>query len=99
VPNKISFRRAARDDLRDASDWYEQQQTGLGEQFEVEVEKALLRAAAMPESYVKIHHSGTRRVTTKRFPYQILFKIEGAAILVFAVMHQSRDPRRWQSRQ
>ena len=39
-----------------------------------------------------------RKLNTDRFPYQIVYLIEGETIIVVAVMHQSRKPGYWKER-
>src|SRR5712692_1600144 len=34
-----------------------------------------------------------------RFPYGLFYRIDGSAVLVFAVVHLHRDPSTWQDRE
>jgi plasmid stabilization system protein ParE len=40
----------------------------------------------------------TRRALLRRFPYPVLYVLEDQLILVTAVFHGHRDPRRWSER-
>ena len=44
-------------------------------------------------------HGETRRAVVRRFPYGVYFRVIGDDVVVTAVMHGRRLPRRWQSRQ
>jgi hypothetical protein len=33
-----------------------------------------------------------------RFPFGVFYAVKGEFIIIYAVMHASRHPRRWQSR-
>jgi plasmid stabilization system protein ParE len=41
---------------------------------------------------------GARRTLIRRFPFGIYYRTEKDGIVVVAVMHGSRSPRRWQRR-
>ncbi|MGH8497384.1 MAG: hypothetical protein ACRERV_01015 [Methylococcales bacterium] len=40
----------------------------------------------------------TKRAVINRFPFGIYYRVENATIVVIAVMHGSRNPRRWKNR-
>lgn len=48
---RIVFRRAAQSEFEDAAVRYDEQRTGLGEEFAIEIEQAITRAAAAPERH------------------------------------------------
>jgi len=50
-----------------------------------------------PESYPTVFGS-RRRAVVHRFPYNVIYRIEGHTILVIACIHGKRDPRRWKRR-
>jgi plasmid stabilization system protein ParE len=39
-----------------------------------------------------------RRLPLRRFPYTLVYRIDGGAIHVLALMHQSREPEYWRGR-
>lgn len=45
---RIRFSEIARNELKDACDWYERQQAGLGARFRRDVRESTLRIAASP---------------------------------------------------
>jgi plasmid stabilization system protein ParE len=97
VTVEIRLRREAEDDLEDAAAWYESQRTGLGQQFLDEVLAALATIAEMPLGYAVIYRN-TRRAWMRRFPFGIFYQMESDGVIVIAVIHGSRHPRRWQGR-
>lgn len=84
-------------DLSEAHDWYDRQQSGLGDQFLAEVETALERIQRAPGAYAELHR-GVRRPLTHRFPYGVSFRIEAEQLIVVAVLHCHRDPQLWRER-
>ena len=51
----------------------------------------------MPELHAEIYR-GVRRSFLRQFPYAVFYRVEENRVVVIAVMHTRRDPRRWQSR-
>ena len=94
---EIRFQSAAELDLAEAFNWYEKQQSGLGAALLSEVERGLRLICAAPERFPVVHKS-IRRMLIARFPFGIFYQQFGNTIAVFAVMHASRDPGRWQQR-
>jgi plasmid stabilization system protein ParE len=97
VTFEIRLRPEAEHDLADAAAWYEEQREGLGHDFLDEVLTMLSSIADTPLVYPELHRN-TRRAVIHRFPFSIYFRLENATIVVLAIMHGSRNPRRWKSR-
>ena len=94
---KLRLRPEAELDLADAALWYEEQRPGLGRQFLDEVLAAFSMIEATPLMHPIVHRDA-RRALIRRFPFGIYYRIETGAIIVVAIMHGSRDPRRWKKR-
>lgn len=94
---EIRLRPQAEQDLADAATWYEEQRQGLGHEFLDEVLTMLSNIAKNPLIYPDVYRS-IRRAVIQRFPFSVYFRVESATIVVVAVMHGSRNPRRWKSR-
>ena len=94
---RVEFHPEALAEFRAAAEYYEQQQTGLGERFANAVEMAVAHIAAAPESW-RIIEDDIRRCLTKVFPYAVLYSIEPDHILIVAVMHCRREPGYWRNR-
>jgi plasmid stabilization system protein ParE len=43
-------------------------------------------------------HRQTRRALLSRFPFGVYYRLEGGEAVIVAIMHGSRNPRRWQTR-
>ncbi len=93
----VRLREEAERDLGAAAAWYEQQRVGLGHDFLDEVLSTFELVAEQPLKYPVVHRD-TRRALMARFPFGIYFRVEQSQIVVVAVIHGSRHPRRWQSR-
>jgi plasmid stabilization system protein ParE len=97
VTLEVRLRPEAERDLADAAAWYEEQGQGLGDEFLNEVLTMLSSIAEAPMMYPNVYRS-TRRAVIHRFPFSVYYRVESATIVVVAVMHGSRNPRRWKSR-
>jgi plasmid stabilization system protein ParE len=97
VKHPVFFRAEAEADIEAAALWYEKQCSGLGNQFLTEILHMCNSIADNPNSFPVIHRK-THRALIKRFPFGIYYRIADEAIVVIAVMHGSRHPRRWQRR-
>lgn len=92
-----AFRRQAFLEYVAARRWYEKQRPGLGSDFEVEIERALLRACATPRRFQEVVPY-VRRVRVHRFPFGIYFRVRGDLLVVLAIFHARRNPAGWRVR-
>lgn len=90
MSGRVSIRPAAETDLRETRDWYERQRPGLGDEFLGCVAEALISLEDGPERF-PVYYRGFRRVLTRRFPYKLFYRAEGDAVIVFRILHASRD--------
>jgi plasmid stabilization system protein ParE len=97
VTLKPVFRPQADQEVQAARQWYEEQRPGLGIQFANAIDEAVERIAANPLAFRAVHGE-TRRAIVRRFPYGIYFRVLTDEIVVTAVMHGRRHPRRWRTR-
>ena len=98
VAYPVIFTLAARAELIDAQDWYENEVPGLGRRFRAAVDAVIERMSANPRLFPVIHKN-VRRALLRRFPYALMFVIEADETLtVIACFHGSRDPAHWQKR-
>ena len=65
--------------------------------FLEEVEKKGVTIESNPLLYEKVYQS-LHRAVVERFPFNIFYIVEDKSIIVVAVMHGSRHPRRWKKR-
>jgi hypothetical protein len=87
----------ADEELEAATFWYEERQSGLGDDFLIQFERTLRRILAEPERWRKIRGEN-RKLNFHRFPYAIIYSIDDNTIYIKAVMHLHRRPFYWKSR-
>ena len=91
------FHPAARAELRDAVDHYDDIRIELGDQFTSIVDDALEHIVNNPHTGEPFD-AGTRRYGLTRFPYSIIFLPDRSPIMIVAVPHQRRRPGYWLDR-
>ncbi len=94
----VIFAPAARAEMIDAQDWYENEATGLGRRFRAPVDAVIQRVSANPRQFPVVY-KGVRRALLRRFPYALMFVVDaGETLTVIACFYGSRDPEDWQKR-
>ena len=93
----VRLRPDAERDLAAAASWYEQQRTGLGQEFLDEF-MAVREMLSDTPLICPVVHRKTHRALLNRFPFGVYFLVENADVVVVAVMHGSRHPNRWHRR-
>ncbi len=91
---RVVFAKLAQQELDDASFYYEVKSQGLGKRFREEVGKAVRRIARYPEAW-SVERGEVRKCLLHKFPYKLLYSIEGDHIFIIAVVHQHRKPDHW----
>jgi plasmid stabilization system protein ParE len=94
---QLRVRPEAEQDIEEAADWYEQQRSGLGNDFLDEVMRTFSKISAQPALYPTLHRD-THRALTLRFPFGVFYRVQDSKVVVIAVLHGSRSPRRWKQR-
>ena len=95
----LQFRPEVEQDIAEAEAWYESKQPGLGLEFTRTVRDAFRDFPSDPSMFrLRNRKLGVRWFYTPRFPYRIVYKIEGDCVVVLAVMHAARHDRMWQKR-
>ncbi len=84
-------------ELEDAFWWYERQRSGLGLEFLLAFDAAVEGLRRLPEGHELVALK-TRKALLRRFPYLVLYAVEAERVLITAVFHGRRDPRRWTDR-
>ena len=84
-------------ELLEAAQWYRKQAVGLDYEFMRCIDEATAKIGRSPLMF-PVFYRGRRRVLVKRFPYVIIFDVGSEEILVYAVFHCSRNPKRWEQR-
>lgn len=99
----VSWHPLARQELFEASSFYDGESSGLGEVFLDAVEQALEHLRIHPEAGPVVLRQA-RRYLVARFPYSIIYRCDEEAasrrprLFVLAIAHHKRRPRYWASR-
>lgn len=93
----VRFLEESQDEFLEQISFYEEREKGLGERFRLAVLAATTLAATHPKlgSPWKLR---TRRVFPKGFKFSVVYRIEPAELVVFAVAHFKRRPTYWRRR-
>ena len=94
---RLVYRPEAEADVRVAFDWYEHQREGLGSEFLGELTKAEDEARANPLAFSLLRRDA-RRLSLRRFPYQLIYRVVDDVVVVLACFHGRRSPRRLETR-
>ncbi|MEO8933666.1 MAG: type II toxin-antitoxin system RelE/ParE family toxin [Xanthomarina sp.] len=90
---KIKLLPIVHTDLRMAKDWYHEKNKILAQEFKTEVNKEIDYIGEYPEHY-QLKYKEFRQSLVTRFPYAIFYLVEEEQkrIIVFGVLHTSRNP-------
>lgn len=94
---RFQYHPEAARELTSSIEYYEEKSEGLGADFLDELEEAIAQALAHPKSGSLLTNQH-RRILLDRFPYEIIYEVDGNVILVNAVKHLKRKPGYWKSR-
>lgn len=94
---EIVIHESAEEELNATAVFYESRELGLGEEFLQELSQGFQYITDHPFSY-RIHFDDYRRYLMGRFPYGVVYRVEGEQVLVFAVAHLRRRPGYWRDR-
>lgn len=92
---KARFTSVAELELKEAMEFYEAAQAGLGAKFLAEVKSATRLIETHPQAWLALSPR-TRRCRTHRFPYALFHQVRRDEILIVSVMDLRRDPKRWE---
>jgi plasmid stabilization system protein ParE len=86
------FNPHARQELKNATVYYNSLDPELGDAFAREIERVISLILSLPEAWPLVTAS-TRRCLVNRFPYGIVYRVRGTHIEIVALMHLSREPK------
>jgi toxin ParE1/3/4 len=95
---RIRFIPPARRELLVEAKYYDAELRGLGDAFLDEIARALKLNKAHPEAWPLDDVTGTRRIRLVRFPFAIIYMIDGSDAVIVAVAHAKRRPGYWRTR-
>ena len=79
-------------DIQVAFEWYEEKREGLGDELLQEIEHCLKEIKEHPHHYSFVNNL-YRRIKTRRFPYLIVYEIEGDRVVINSVVHAKRKAK------
>ena len=85
---------SSKNEVKAAAKYYETQMAGLGEAFIASLRAGLLHIHNYPQASVTIKNNYRRHLLT-RFPFGVIYRIDGNTIFVAAVMHLRKKPDYW----
>jgi len=94
---KIEFLEPAHLEYKDAIDFYNLQNKGLGDKFVIEIDRTISIIKNYPKSFTG-YTKHTRKAVVNIFPYNIIYSIHKNFIQILAIAHQHRKPNYWLDR-
>ena len=84
----VVVRAAAQVEAAQAFLWYDERSKGLGDQFADSLKTCLDQLAKTPK--LQIQKNNFRYALLEKFPYRVVFIIEGTTVYVFQIRHTNR---------
>jgi hypothetical protein len=83
-------------DIKEAANFYENKQKGLGVRFKQQVKKQINSLKINPNGFT-VRYDDVRCMLIKKFPFLVHFKVDNRQniVSVFAIYHTSRNPEIW----
>jgi toxin ParE2 len=94
---KIRYLALAREEVREAADYYAAISPDLGTAFKRELRQLMRLVGTMPTAWPSVG-TDVRRCLMTRFPYLVIYAPLPSELLVLAVGHQHRKPGYWRER-
>jgi toxin ParE1/3/4 len=99
VSYSLEIRPDALADIDEAAAWYEEREPGLGLEFVRTIRQAVGNLPSNPLSHrIRYRRRNVRWVLPARFPYRIVYRVQGELITIIAVLHTARQDRYWKER-
>ena len=95
--NPANLHPQADEELSEISLYYESLAAGLGADFLVELNRTLAFLLQFPGAGRAIRH-GSRRLSLRRFPYHLIYRVEPTCVYILAIAHHRRRPGYWRIR-
>ncbi|MGH9874507.1 MAG: type II toxin-antitoxin system RelE/ParE family toxin [Pyrinomonadaceae bacterium] len=90
----IRFLTLAQEEVDEAVVWFDENANGKGRDFLDELDRVVRLVKAYPLASFEIEPE-IRRCLFARFPYSLIYGIDGQTIVAIAVAHSHREPRYW----
>lgn len=93
----VFFHPEAQAEYEAASAWYEDRSTKAADDFENVVERVLELICDRPLLFPRYDHRN-HYAGLGRFPFKVVYQLQGEEIYVVALAHYSRNPGYWKNR-
>ena len=97
MSDRIRFFEEAAEEIEHERRWYRDRSESAEASFLREVDHALDVVIEAPHRWPR-HLSGTRRYVFRRFPFSLVYFLEGDVVVVVAVANDQKRPGYWRSR-
>ncbi|MFI5162699.1 MAG: type II toxin-antitoxin system RelE/ParE family toxin [Sphingobacteriales bacterium] len=81
--------------MQKSADWYNEQQAGLGDRFLLQIINTFRHIEVNPLHYEEKFSKQFRFAKVDVFPFLVVFKIKKQFVVVNAVFHTSRNPKKF----
>ena len=88
---KLVLRGSAAKDVLEAFFWYHTIRPELGKRFMAALNECYESIQANPQGY-NVRKGNFRHAMLRKFPYRVIYEIEGQVVYVYRVRHTSRKP-------
>jgi|SRR5437773_3260452 len=92
----LKFSIVAEREIEETADYYGTQEAGLGFQSVEELNRAIAFILQFPNAWSQISKR-SRRCLLRRFPYNVIYPVQQDTVTIVTVVHQRRDPKKWQT--
>ncbi len=93
----VGFHPAAEEEFRAAASYYEDRIAGLGEELILEIERTCGLLEEYPDLGPRLDPV-LRRHVLRRFPFALIYRVDGSVLRIIALAHESRRPGYWRPR-
>ena len=96
---KVNIDEDALTDIQQINAWYNNEVQGLGNRFVQQTKSQINSLWKLPLIYT-IRYSNVRCMLIKHFPFMVHFTVdtEKKIVVIFAIIHTSRNPKIWEER-
>lgn len=94
---QVVFHPLADHEVEEARVWYEERSPSAAEGFLDELDHAIEQVQNGPEQWPR-YLARTRRFVCSRYPYSLIYRLQGDLIKILAVAHEKRREGYWVGR-
>jgi plasmid stabilization system protein ParE len=95
---EVTIHPAAEDEYQTALAWYYVRSPHAAERFEAAFDQAIEYIKSHPTMF-PLCDDRHRFVLLQRYPYRLVYRVDGETVKVIAVVHSRRRPRFWSGRE